>query len=134
MRLKSKRRYLEEIPLASTADIAFLLIVFYLAASSLLEFRGVMLPLPIKDAPPMEILKKDIFRITINGAGQLIREGERVEWSQLEREVRDQRSHNKDIAAIISVSAQAPVEVVPRLIHLLQQCQVQRLSIAMEGR
>ncbi len=69
MKIRTKRRALEEIPLASTADIAFLLIVFYLAASSLLEFRGVQIPLPKKDAPPMQVLRKDIFRIKVNAAG-----------------------------------------------------------------
>ena len=43
-RVKRKTREVEEIPLSSTADIAFLLIVFFLAASALLELRGVHAP------------------------------------------------------------------------------------------
>lgn len=133
MKIRTKRRALEEIPLASTADIAFLLIVFYLAASSLLEFRGVQIPLPKKDAPPMQVLRKDIFRIKVNAAGAFSHEGKTLSADQLATAVREALASNAQLVAIVSISPDAPVEVAPRLIQLLQKNQVTRLSLSMEG-
>ena len=67
MALKIKRttREAREISLASTADIAFLLIVFFLAASALLEMKGIQISLPEKDAPPMQVLRKDLLDFAV---------------------------------------------------------------------
>ena len=83
MRIRRKSREADEIPLSSTADIAFLLIVFFLAASALLEMRGVAIPLPKKNAPPMEIEEKNLFRIQINDQGEYIYENQTRDLASL---------------------------------------------------
>ncbi len=133
MKLKTKRRALDEIPLASTADIAFLLIVFYLAASSLLEFRGVQIPLPKKDAPPMQVLRENIFRINLNAAGDISVENRRRSPEELRADVREALKKNSELVVVLRADAAAPAEAVTRAVHLLQRERIVRISIGMEG-
>lgn len=131
-RIKRTGRSVEEIPLASTADIAFLLIVFFLAASALLELRGVSVPLPKKDAPPMQVLKKNLFRIQVRSNGDYEHDGKPASIEGLATGLRDAYSANKELIVAVRVHSEAPVEAIPRLIVVVQKLQIPRLSIGME--
>lgn len=132
VRIKKGRRDIDEIPLASTADIAFLLIIFYLASSSLLEFRGVSLPLPQKDAPPMQILKKNIFRVTIDKNGDYIHEKNKSALDELMRLAESDHKKNPDLVVVIKVNPAAPAEKVPQIIRELQKTGIEKFSMGME--
>ena len=121
---------MEEIPLASTSDIAFLLIVFFLAASALLEFRGVALPLPKLDAPPMQLLKKDIFRINIDETGTFKHEDTPLSLDELQIKMREAHAANPEIVMVVRVNPDAPANTVPKLIKRIQQENITRLSLA----
>ena len=131
MRIKRNTRTVEEIPLASTADIAFLLIVFFLAASALLEMRGVRIPVPKKDAPPMEILKKNIFQIDINDKGELLSESKSSELEVIKNEVVQRYKNNKELVVLIKVSPESPVFIIPEVIQMLQEQDIPKISINM---
>ena len=59
------------------ADIAFLLLIFFLVATTLLQDKGLMLQLP-PDVPPTEteIKNQNLFKIRINSKNQFLIEGE----------------------------------------------------------
>lgn len=131
-KIKRTSREVEEIPLASTADIAFLLIVFFLAASALLELRGVVVPLPKKDAPPMQVLKKNLFRINIKSGGEYEHDGKQLELSALGEQMVQAFAGNPELIVAVKVSAQAPVEKIPQLVLVVQKAKINKLSIGME--
>ena len=132
MRIRRKTREVGEIPLASTADIAFLLIVFYLAASALLEFHGITIPLPRADAPPMQILRENIFRIKISPAGEYVYNNGTVPLEELQEILHEARSSNPDLVVVVRVSPDAPSETVPALVARLHDENIRRVSIGME--
>ncbi|MDH5655027.1 MAG: biopolymer transporter ExbD [Spirochaetia bacterium] len=132
IQIKRKRRSIEEIPLSSTADIAFLLIVFYLASSSLLEFRGVSLPLPKKDAPPMEILKENIVKVYINEEGNILHEKESYSLPEIIRILAEKRKANPEIVVILKVKPEAPSEMVPKFIREIQKINIEKFSMSMD--
>lgn len=131
MRIKRNTRGVDEIPLASTADIAFLLIVFFLAASALLEMRGVRIPVPKKDAPPMEILKKNIYQIDITDTGQFTNKKKTRRLEEIRTEVTNRFKINNKLVVLIKVSPESPVEVIPKIIMMLQEENIPRISISM---
>lgn len=133
MRIKRKTRSVEEIPLASTADIAFLLIVFFLAASALLEMRGVSLPIPVKDAPPMEILKKNIYRIDVPATGGYLVKNKTRQLEQIGKEVITAYTANAGLVVLVKVSPDAPSEAIPAVIQTLQNANIPRISVSMDG-
>ena len=132
MRIRRKNREADEIPLSSTADIAFLLIVFFLAASALLEMRGVAIPLPKKNAPPMEIEEKNLFRVDIDESGQYLQDGKSMGLDQLQKDTQKAFKENKDLVVVIRPYPEAPTGSVPKLIRMLQDLKIQRVSLAMK--
>lgn len=131
-KIRRKSRQSEEIPLASTADIAFLLIVFFLAASAILEMRGISIPLPQKDAPPMQILSQNIFRIEIDENGDFFHEGQRIEDVKLQEDIINAYEQNSELVAVVRVQPEAPSAAIPRIARLLQEGGIPRVSIGME--
>ena len=94
--------------------------------------RGVAIPLPKKDAPPMEIEEKNLFRVDINNAGQYVHDGKSVELEQLKQDTQNAFTENKDLVVVIRPFPDAPTGSVPRLIRMLQELKIQRVSLAMK--
>ena len=132
LKIKRNSREIEEIPLSSTADIAFLLIVFFLSASALLEMKGVKLPLPVKDAPPMEVLKKDLFKIKINSDGNYLIETQIVTVDELRNRIIQERNKNENMVILLYVHPDAPSKKIPEIITLLQKNNIIKFSIQMD--
>ncbi len=132
LKIKRKTRIPDEVPLSSTSDIAFLLIIFFLTASALLEFHGVQLPLPKPDAPPMEVLKKNIFRVKVAEDGTYLYEKRPIKLPELQKVVHDSYQKNRDLVVILEVNEQSPVYVVPAFIHMLNEEKIVRFSLGME--
>lgn len=88
------RRELQEINAGSMADIAFLLLIFFLVTTTMEVDAGIGRQLPLKrDLPegyvPPEIHKRDILLIKANSNDQLLVEEKRTEIEDLEEIVVD---------------------------------------------
>lgn len=132
LKIKRKSRAPEEIPLASTSDIAFLLIIFFLTASALLEFRGVQLPLPKPDSPPMQILKKNLFKVYLDESGEFHHEDKAVQLEELRPVLRGEASANPEMVVVLKVNGNAPSQQIPAFIKLLNDESIVRFSMTME--
>ena len=78
---RKKDRGGAEVNSSSMADIAFLLLVFFLVTTTIPNEKGLMIQLPQKqdpNEPPPEVKQKDrnIFKIRINSADRLLVEDE----------------------------------------------------------
>ena len=79
---KGRTRPSNEISSGSMADIAFLLLIFFLVTTTIANDRGIAMVLPPKtDEPPPEVTKKDknIFKIQANSQDELLVEDEVLE-------------------------------------------------------
>ena len=132
LKIKRNTREVEEIPLSSTADIAFLLIVFFLAASALLELRGVKIPLPKKDAPPMQVLKENLFKIYIQPDGRYTYEKTIIRLEDLSKKMDEAFRKNSELIIAIRVSPEAPANCIPEIVNSIQKLGIGKISIGME--
>ena len=80
-----------EIPNASMADIAFLLLTFFLMTTTVANDKGILLTLP---PPPenipddVEIQERNLFKIQVNSYDNVLVEGE--PWTGRDRDLVDQ--------------------------------------------
>ena len=87
---KKHKRMDNAISAGSMADIAFLLLIFFLVTTTIVEDKGIMVKLPPyeQDAtvnPP----SKNVLSVKINGAGELMFEGEQLDITRLKTQVQD---------------------------------------------
>jgi biopolymer transport protein ExbD len=78
---RKKGRMSQEVNAGSMADIAFLLLIFFLVTTTIASDKGILNILPPKqdpDQPPPEIKlnERNIFNILVNANDQLLVEGE----------------------------------------------------------
>ena len=89
-----KNRKAPEVNSTSTADIAFMLLLFFLMTSSMNTDKGLprRLPQPIpKDQPPQDtkIKKRNLMVVLINSTNQVAVDGEYTDVKQLKDKVKE---------------------------------------------
>lgn len=78
MLLTRTRRLVPEINAGSMADIAFLLLIFFLVTTEISKEEGLLVQLPPYDitAPPPLVPPRNLLKVQINAADQLLVNGE----------------------------------------------------------
>jgi biopolymer transport protein ExbD len=89
-----KKRKTSEINSSSMADIAFLLLIFFLVTTSMNTSTGLSRRLPpplLKDqvVPPVDINKRNIFIVKVNSQNQLMVQGEEMNIRDLRQKARE---------------------------------------------
>jgi len=79
------RRAAPEVNAGSMADIAFLLLIFFLVTTTIEIDSGIVSKLPPKsdDSPPPPVKQKNIFQVLVNKDNQLLVEEELMELKDL---------------------------------------------------
>lgn len=105
------KRKLQEINAGSMADIAFLLLIFFLVTTTMDIDKGILTLLPpYSEEPPddQEIKQRNVLEILVNRNDQLLVEGELMDISQL-REMTKKHVDNYGQLDDFSVSPQKAV-------------------------
>ena len=107
---KRKRKLVRAtIPTASMADVAFLLIVFFLITTSLTKDKGIGFTLPAPDAA-IRIPRRNITNIRIDADGALYHDKEPVTVDRLGNRIRIMTAQNPDLYVSITTDPDARYE------------------------
>ncbi len=87
MLVENKKERHSEIPSASLADIAFLLLTFFLLSTTIDMDKGIPMVLPERGGEA-KINPKNIAKILVNDAGMILFEEEPVDENTLEERLR----------------------------------------------
>ena len=125
-----KRRFKGgEIPTSSMADIAFLLLIFFLVTTTIDMDKGLGMVLPA-EGEELEINKKNILNCLINSTGNVLLGGEGVEIKNLSKTIRQKLAENdKLVISVKAHKASSYKDYVP-VIDQLKQANATRISIA----
>ena len=126
----AKRRFKGgEIPTASMADIAFLLLIFFLVTTTIDMDKGLGIVLPA-EGEELEIKKINILNCLINSQGNILLGGEPIAIKDINREVRRRLAENDKL--IISVKAHKKTKYgdYVAVIDQLKRANAKRISIA----
>ncbi|MFO7889810.1 MAG: biopolymer transporter ExbD [bacterium] len=129
MMLENKRTRDVEIPTASLADIAFLLLTFFLVTTSLNTDKGLGLTLPAKGkAKP--IPKQNIASLLINNQGGVMLDEERVEVNQIKDIVKNRLAQNDKLIVSIKTAERTKYQHFIRVLDQVLMANATKISIA----
>ena len=133
--LQRKSRVSDDIPTASMADIAFLLLIFFLTTTVFEEEKGLPIVLPEAAAEQVEVSQKNIIHFIVQPDGSVvIRRGEStaeqvVAYSQIEGIMRQEIGSNPEIIAAVKTDPDAPYRHMINVLDELQKASAQRISL-----
>jgi len=125
-----KRRFREgEIPTASMADIAFLLLIFFLVTTTIDTDKGIGLVLPA-EGQEMEVHKSNILTCLINSSGQVLLGKEPVKIRDIARIVRERIQQNPRLTISVKAHGKAEYSSYVEVLDQLKLANASRISIA----
>lgn len=94
--LKKKKKRESEIPTASMADIAFLLLIFFLVTTTINVDTGIgmVLPPPLDEQDPPPVRERNMLKILVNEVGQLLLEDQPSAVNLVRDEVKKHVTNN----------------------------------------
>ena len=127
---KIKRRFRGgEIPTSSMADIAFLLLIFFLVTTTIDIDKGLGLVLPA-EGETIEIKKKNILNCLINSSGMVLLGGEPVKLKDVSRIVKEKLRENNKLIISVKTHEKTHYKDYVAIIDQLKIAEATRISIA----
>ncbi len=127
--IKRKKATLKEIPSASMADIAFLLLVVFLVTTTISMDKGIGLVLPAI-GEELEVNPKNITNVLINAAGQVLLDEELVPVNQLKGRIKTMLARNDKLIISVKTHPQTKHQAYMDVLDQLKQARATRISIA----
>lgn len=127
--MKRKRIKLKQIPSASMADIAFLLLVFFLVTTTISMDKGIGQVLPAI-GEQLEVNPKNITKVLVNAAGQVLHDEELVPMNQLRARIRNMLAQNDKLIVSVKTHPMTKHQVYIDVLDQLKQAGATRISIA----
>ena len=126
-----KRRFKGgEIPTSSMADIAFLLLIFFLVTTTIDTDKGLGIILPPAGDVEIEIRKENILNCLINSRGKVLLDEEPTPAEQISKIIgRRLRENDKLIVSVKAHPKTAYTDYI-RVIDQLKMADAKRISIA----
>lgn len=137
MLIKSKNKVEATIPDASMADIAFLLLIFFLVTTVFNEEKGLELLLPESKAQEVQISQKNMLHIIVNPDGRItLKKGKNPEEQPipvdgLAERMRQEIALNPLIIAAVKTDPEATYDQMVQVLDELQQAEASRISLQM---
>jgi len=125
-----KRRFKGgNIPTSSMADIAFLLLIFFLVTTTIDMDKGLGMVLPA-EGEEMEISKKNILNCLINSTGNVLLGGDGIEIRDLSKAVRQKLVENDKLIISVKAHKSTSYHDYIAVIDQLKRANATRISIA----
>ena len=128
--MAKKRRFKGgNIPTSSMADIAFLLLIFFLVTTTIDMDKGLGMVLPA-EGEEIEISKKNILNCLINSTGNVLLGGEGIEIRDLSKVIRQKLVENDKLIISVKAHKSTSYKDYIAVIDQLKRANATRISIA----
>lgn len=129
MMLEKRKERTVSIPTCSMADIAFLLLTFFLVTTSLDLDKGLGLTLPPKGAAK-PVPKKNIASLLINASGEVMLDEEPIEIPRIKEVIKQRLAMNRNLIVSIKTQSNTKYQVFVSVLDQVQMAEAPRISIA----
>jgi len=128
VRIEVPRRRPAGIRLTPLIDVVFILLVFFMLASSFMDWRAFELGLPPADASPDPASDPILVDVTADGGVELA--GESVPAATLAERVRTLRADDPGRPVLVRAAADAPVQATVHVLDRLHAGGIEAASLA----
>ncbi len=129
MFVDKKKSRTAEIPMASLADIAFLLLIFFLVTTTIDVDRGIGLTLPAK-GEQTEVRSKNIANLLINAQGEVFFNNEIVPLNEIHTQVKLKLQENPNLIISVKTDRETKYDIYVKTLDELKMADATRISIA----
>lgn len=132
--MKRKQKVSDEIPTASLADIAFLLLVFFLTTTVFNEERGLPIVLP-EQSEEVDVSANNLIFFIVQPDGRVVvRRGESeqeqtISHTQVEQTLRTELELNDNLIAAIQTHPDAPYRHMVNVLDEVKLSGAERISL-----
>jgi biopolymer transport protein ExbD len=127
--IEKKRRDLQEINSSSMADIAFLLLVFFLVTTTISMDKGISLVLP-SEGNEMEVNKINIVNILVNESGKVLLDDKPTKLKDIKNIAERRISQNNKVIFSVQTHPRTKYQVYIKVLDQLKSAKAQKISIA----
>ena len=129
---KKKKKRSAEVPTSSLADMAFLLLIFFLVTTTIDVDKGIGLVLPQK-GETIEIRKKNISNLLVSAEGRIMIDEQEIEIVMLKSIVQRKLAENDKLIISVKTDANTQYRYYIQVLDQLKQAwgnRKTRISIA----
>ena len=125
----SNRRKLQEINSSSMADIAFLLLVFFLVTTTISMDKGISLVLP-SEGNEMEVNKSNIVNILVNESGKVLIDDKPSRIIDIKSIAEKRITSNKNVIFSVQTHPRTKYQIYLQVLDNLKEAKASKISIA----
>mgnify|MGYP001458898494 CR=1 len=129
MALRERKARVGAIPEGGMADIAFLLLVFFLVTTTIDMDKGLGIILPA-EGQELEVNKKNILNCLISSSGDVLLNGEPVEIRNIHRKVAEEIAKNDKLIVSVKSAEKTQYNAYVQVLDQLKMAKATRISIA----
>lgn len=129
MLLDKRKKTPAEIPTSSLADIAFLLLVFFLVTTTIDMDKGLTLVLPAP-GEEKEIPKENISNLLINAAGMVMMDEVPLTISEIRKIAKTKMAENPNLIFSVKTDRETKYQDFVSVLDQLKMANATRISIA----
>ena len=127
--INKTRRNLQEINSSSMADIAFLLLVFFLVTTTISMDKGISLVLP-SEGNEMEVNKNNIVNILVNESGKVLLDDKPTKLKDIKSIAEKKITLNDKIIFSVQTHPRTKYQIYVQVLDQLKSAKAQKISIA----
>ena len=127
--IEKKRRDLQEINSSSMADIAFLLLVFFLVTTTISMDKGISLVLP-SEGNEIEVNKTNIVNILVNETGKVLLDDKPTKLKDIKGIAERRIAQNDKVIFSVQTHPRTKYQVYVQVLDQLKSAKAQKISIA----
>ena len=127
--IKNLRRPAQEINSSSMADIAFLLLVFFLVTTTISMDKGISLVLP-SEGNELEVNRKNIVNILMNESGKVLLDDKPTRVNDIRGIVERKIASNPNLIFSVQTHPRTKYQDYLRILDQLKEAKATKISIA----
>ena len=128
--MTEKRRFKGgEIPTSSMADIAFLLLVFFLVTTTISMDKGISLVLP-SEGNELEVNRKNIVNILMNESGKVLLDDKPTRVNDIRGIIERKIAGNPNLIFSVQTHPRTKYQDYLRILDQLKEAKATKISIA----